>query len=516
MSRTGKTAINTVTGLICTIISSILSFVLQAVFIRLLGLEYAGINSLFTDILSVLNLADLGFSNAILFRLYKSISDRDDRGTEMYLTLYRKICYIVAALVGVAGLCCIPFLRNLVNEAPTFSEPLWTLYVIILATSVANHLVNYKSILLIAKQDRFISTIIQYGCIFLRNGLQIVSIAAFHSIYLYLAISLLTTLIQGFATGLVSKKKYHLSWQSKQKVPREDARSIKKDVGALSVYKLCRTLDATVDTFLISKFVDVATTAIYGSITMLLNALNELLGVFNDGMIASVGDLNASGNKERLSEVFYQSFHFSFLIYGAFTAAFVPFISTFTKWWIGYTLDEFSICLMLLNFLMYGFGMNVATFRNSMGIFQKGWIRPAITALLNLTFSLLLIRKIGLTGTLLGTLIARTLTLVWYDPWLVIRHGMRKSPTKYYLRYVMYLLFVSLTALSLCLLNGILPQMTGLFSLIWHGLLYFLLAVGSVLAFGSLVPEQKKLLHRLFAMKTQILIKFKRGKELDE
>ena len=507
MSRTGKTAINSIVGLGCSVLSSLLSFVLRAQFIRLLGLEYAGINTLFSDILSILNLAELGFNNAILYRLYKSIAGNDKEKTELYLATYRKLCVAVGAFVGIVGLCFIPFLGSFINKTPTFSEPLWSLYVIVLITSVANHCLNYKSILLIAKQDRYIATAVQYLGIFLRNGLQIAVLAIFKNIYLYLLVALFTTILNGLLNGVASNKRYNETWRSDKKLDKAERNSIVKDVGALSIYKLCRTIDATIDTFLISKFVDVTVTAIYGSVTMLLNALNELLGVFNDAMIASIGDLNASHGKNELEKIFYQSFHFTFLIYGICTATLVPFLSEFTNWWIGYTLDAWCIYIMLLNFLMYGFGMNVATFRNAMGIFQKGWIRPAFTAAFNLVFSFILVNRIGLLGTLFGTMIARTLTLVWYDPWLVLHHGMHSSAGKYYIRYVLYLLFVTAAATGAAFICAYLPMAHGLFALLLRGFVSLAVSTGIVIALGFVVPEQKAILARAAQLAKSILRK---------
>lgn len=496
MSRTKKTAMNSIVGLSCTIVSSVLSFVLRAMFIRLLGLEYAGIDSVFADILSILNLADLGFNNAILFRLYKSIAQNNREDTELYLSVYKKICYAVGAFIGIVGLCFIPYLGVFMNKAPSFREPLWSLYIIVLFNSVVSHCVNYKSILIIAKQDRYITTIIQYTCIFLKHGLQIIALAFYKNIYIYLLVPTATTVLSGALNGVISRKRYPETWKSNRSLDKLQRQSIVKDVGALSVYKFCRTIDATIDTFLISKFVDVTVTAIYGSISMLLSALNELLGVFNDAMIASIGDLNASSSKENLEKVFYQAFHLNYLLYGVCTAALVPFLSDFTKWWIGYSLDAKCIYIVLLNFFMYGFGVNVATFRNAMGIFQKGWLRPAMTAIINLICSTVLVLKIGLAGTLLGTLIARTLTLVWFDPWLVLHHGMKKTVRKYYLRYFIYLVSVIITAISLVYLNMLFSQEVDLFILLVRGVVSALAAAIALLLLGSFIPEQRDLIQR--------------------
>lgn len=497
-SRTSKSIANSMVGIVCSLMSSLLGFALQAVFIRLLGLEYSGINSLFTNILSMLNIAELGVSNAILFRLYKQIADKSEEGIALYMATYKRICYVVAAIIGILGVCCIPFLEHLVNEIPQFPESLWSLFVVVLVTSVVQHGMDYKNIYIIAKQDRYILTIVNYATQFACYGLQILVLFVCKNIYLYLSVKLGTTIVKGIWTGYITKHKYGVRWSAKLSLPRAEQKQLAKDVGSLATYKFCRTLDATIDTFVISKFIDVATTAIYGSINMLLNAVNELLGQFNDGMLASIGNLYALGDKKRVSSVFYQAYHFTFLLYGIVTATFVPFLYAFSEWWIGYSLPLPCIYVMLMNFFMYGLGMNVATFRNSMGIFTKGWKRPAITALLNLIFSVLLAQKLGLIGTLYGTLLARTLTLVWYDPFIVIKYGMNEKPWKYYFRYGLYLVFTIVVSGCLMRTRCFLPPMDDFISLLWQGMLLGIEAVFLFLALGCLIPEQKMILKRAF------------------
>ena len=352
MSRTKNTLRNTIVGLACTGISYILSFVLQALFIRLLGLEYSGVNSLFSSILKILNLADLGISNAILFKLYKSIADDDDENTQMYLTAYKKVCYLIGAIVGIAGLCCLPFLGSLVKETPKFKEPLWSLYLVVLSETVISHFINYKSILFIAKQDRYISTIIQYICIFLKHALQILVLVLFKNIYLYLFASLFTVFLSGILNGIFSEKKYHLSWHSKKHLTKQEKKSMFGDVGALAVFKFCRTLNSTVDTFFISKFISVANTAIYGSTTILTSGLSTFIDTLNDGMIASIGDLNASGDKDGVEKTLSSSIHIMYLLYGTCAAVLVPFVKVFMNWWIGYSLSNAALPILVMMFML--------------------------------------------------------------------------------------------------------------------------------------------------------------------
>lgn len=497
MSRTKKSAVNSIVGIACMLFSSLLSFVLQAVFIRLLGLEYSGINGLFTDILKILNLAELGISNAIMFRLYKHIADNDQNEIEKVLSFYRKFSYAVGLIILFVGLLFVPFLHFFVKEVPTFPESLWSLYIIVLATSVLTQFNHYKSVLILAKQDRYIYSIVTYSIIFLKHLLQILVLWLFKSIYLYLLVPLFTAFLSGVVMGAISKRRYSHSFYSKEKLTKEEKNEFTKDAGALSVYKLCRTLDATVGTFLISKFVSVATTAIYASFNMLLTTLTDLLCSFNDAIIASVGDLHASGEKDKVESVFYQSLHFNYLIFGISTSVLAAIISPFVEWWIGHTLSTLSIVFLLMNFYIHALGQNVSTFRNSMGIFRKGWKQPAVTVTLNLIFSLILVNKMGLPGALIGTFIAGLLTRMWYDPYIVCKYGFDKNPFKYYFRYICYFAITAFSAgvnifiaKSLNMFDNIFGlAITGFVCLIFSGLIF--------LGIGFVFNEQKLLLRKI-------------------
>lgn len=500
MSRTKKSAINSTVGIIVAIVNSLLSFVLNAVFIRLLGLEYAGINSLFSSILNLLNIADLGISNAILFRLYKKIANDDQEGICLMLTTYKRICYAVAGIILVAGICCIPFLGDLVKEKPAFPESLWSLFIIVLATSVVSHAFDYTRQMITAKQDQYINTIVNYTFKFLTSGLQILVLFLYKNIYLYLMIALATTIVKYIVYSSISHNKYHVLWNSKEHLSKPERKELVKDTGSLAVYKLCRTLDATIDTFLIAKFIAVATTAIYGSVNIIIAFLEECFGNINDGMLASIGDLHANGEKQGLSKVFYQSMHFTYLVFGIITVTLVPLLSPFVKWWIGYTLTDVCIYVMIMNFFMGIFGNHVAVFRNSIGIFIQGWKRPIFTAILNLVFSLWLVTKIGLLGTLLGTTIARVCTTHWYDPWLVCKHGLSEKPFKYYLHFILYILIISAVSYLMISVNNVLPPMHTLLDIIWHGILCAAIAAIAVFSVGFLFPEQKPLLKRIVGL----------------
>ena len=62
---------------VMNLINIIIGFVAQRIFIQTLGTEYLGINGLFTNILSMLGIVELGLGSAIIYHLYQPIAEQD-------------------------------------------------------------------------------------------------------------------------------------------------------------------------------------------------------------------------------------------------------------------------------------------------------------------------------------------------------------------------------------------------------------------------------------------------------
>ena len=102
-SRTKNTVLNSVFGIIGYVAVIIVSFILRKVLASILGSEYLGLNSLYTNIVSFLSLTELGLSTAIVYFLYKPISDGDENKVKAYLEFYKKAYRIIALIVFIVG-----------------------------------------------------------------------------------------------------------------------------------------------------------------------------------------------------------------------------------------------------------------------------------------------------------------------------------------------------------------------------------------------------------------------------
>ena len=159
MGRTGNSAKNVVTGIGGQIISLVAQFVCRTVFVYTLDKEYLGVNGLFSNILTLLSLTELGFGTALIYSMYKPIAENDKAAICKLMNLYKYIYRIVAVVILGIGLCLTPFLRYLVS-GDTSIENFQLIYVLYLLNTVCGYLLIYKKSIIDAYQKAYILSLI--------------------------------------------------------------------------------------------------------------------------------------------------------------------------------------------------------------------------------------------------------------------------------------------------------------------------------------------------------------------
>ena len=218
---------NTIFGMVGLFCSLIVSFITRSIFIRILGVEYNGVNGLFSNVLQVLNLAELGFATSIAYALYKPLKEHDEQTAAMLMHYFAKIYRIIAIIVAVAGCCCIPFLQYLISE--DISELSFSLtelriyFAIYLANTVCSYLLAYKRTIITADQNNYLITNVDNTCNIVLNILQIVLLYLTRNFYAYLITMVAKTIINNLILHLIAGKRYpYLSKYKKDKIGRAD------------------------------------------------------------------------------------------------------------------------------------------------------------------------------------------------------------------------------------------------------------------------------------------------------
>ena len=93
----------------------IVPFIQRTLMIVYLGMEYAGLGGLFTSILSLLSLAELGVGAAMIYSMYRPIAEDDEKKILKLLNLYKKYYRIIGTVILVIGLAITPLLKFLIK-----------------------------------------------------------------------------------------------------------------------------------------------------------------------------------------------------------------------------------------------------------------------------------------------------------------------------------------------------------------------------------------------------------------
>ena len=189
------------------ILITLLNFASRFIFIKILGEEYLGINGLFSNILTVLSLADLGIGNAITYSMYKPLAEGNKEKISALMNFYRKMYNIIAVAVTVIGLCMLPFLELLVNtEQPV--PHLHIYFILFLADSVVSYLLANRSAILTADQKLYITKAYQLVFQILKSIFQIIVLLITHNFIFYLIVQVLSTFASNVCGAIITKKIY--------------------------------------------------------------------------------------------------------------------------------------------------------------------------------------------------------------------------------------------------------------------------------------------------------------------
>lgn len=436
-SRTKSSLLNISTGLIGQLLTLLVSFGVRTVFIYELGATYLGISGLFGNILSLLSFTELGFGQAIIFALYKPIANNDDEKIGALMALFRKVYRWMFCVVAVLGLSLTPFLDFFVKtpvEIPHFH----LIYILYVASSAVSYLFAYKNSLLFAAQKTYVSTTISYWFIIGIALAQILVLVLTQNFILYLCVQIGGGIIQNATIARKTDKLYpFLKSTRHSKLPKEEISSIVKNVKALIIYKVGTLSLNSTDNIIISKFVGLLQVGFYSNYWLICTSVSGFLSTIFNNITASIGHLNATESDEVKVEMFYRINMATFLFYGVSSICLCTCMTPFILLWVGeeYVLGPATTFIIAFNQYIGGMLFSSYNYRQTMGLFVQGKMRPIISAILNIVLSIIFAIYWGLPGVLWGTAITRLTTNAWFDPYIVFKRGLKRSPWPYFKDY---------------------------------------------------------------------------------
>lgn len=440
-SRTEYSARNTTVAMCARVIAILLGFCTRVVFTHTLSEAYVGINGLFTDILNVLALSELGISTAITYALYKPIAEKDIEKQKSLMQLYKRFYRFVALIVLVAGLCVLPFMDVLIKNEEQV-ENLIFLYLMYLANSVISYLLVYKRTLIEAHQLSYIGVLYQTVFLIIQNVVQMVVLLTTKNFTLFLSVLILCTLLNNLCISKKADRMYPFL-KEKQVKPLADAekQGIYQNIRAMLMHKVGNVVVNNTDNLLLSSMVGIVSVGMYSNYYLVIGSVRQVLNQAFQGITASVGNLGVEESKERVHRIFEAAFFIGQWMFGFATICLFELLTPFVELSFGsnYVFSTTITFILCLNFYFTGMRQATLVFRDSLGLFWYDRYKSLAEAVINLVVSIILGLQFGVAGIFIGTLCSTLLTSFWVEPYMLYKHRLQKPVCTYFVKYGVYL-----------------------------------------------------------------------------
>jgi O-antigen/teichoic acid export membrane protein len=429
----------------------IISFIARIIFIKYLSAEYLGLNGLFTNILTMLSLVELGVGPAMTFSLYKPLAENNTEKVKSLMKLYQKVYCIIGVAVLILGIGFTPFYKFLIDEVPNIPN-LNLIYILFVVNTSVSYFYSYKRSLIICDQKRYIATIYRYSFYFVLNVAQIIALVCTKNYILYLILQIIFTWLENFFVSRKANKMYpYLKDKEYKPLEKEEKDNIKKNVGAMVCHKIGGMVVNSTDNIIMSRTVGLLAVGIYSNYYLVINALETIIMQVFNAIVASVGNLNATEDKSKIKNIFDKIFFINFWIFSFCSICLLVLFNDFIYLWVGKDyLFSFSIVIILcICFYLKGMRRTVLTFRDATGSFYYDRHKPLVEAVINLVVSILLAKKYGVAGIFIGTIISTVTTSLWVEPYVLYKHIFNMNVKDYFKRLTKY----TLIGLVVCLIT---------------------------------------------------------------
>lgn len=439
-SRSKNAVLNIAFGYLAQVGILVLSFIGRRIFLNFLSVDYLGINGLYSNILTVLSLAELGLDTAVLYSLYKPVADNDIPLINSLLKYFRKIYTVLALSIFAVGLAVIPFLKFIVKSNLN-STDLVIFYLLFLVNTVASYFVAHKVAFLSACQEQRIQKLVMLSSNLILQVLHIIVLLIWKNYYVYVSATVVTTIINNLILNAICNK-IHPHLKDKTNPVSFEKGPIRSRIYSTFVYKIGGVAINNTDNILISMLVSTTAVGFYSNYYTLISAIQGFIAIISTSLISGIGNLGAGGDKKRQYEIFSMALLFYHFVAALGLVGFSLLFNDVITIWLGskYLLDSKTVSIIAFNFYITNAITPIWMYREANGLFEQVRYLMLIRAAINIVLSVILGKICGTFGILLATAISLIVTSFWYEPGILFKNIFEMPVINYWTKQVKYFL----------------------------------------------------------------------------
>lgn len=441
VSRTRRTIQNSRMSFMLFLFQIIVGFYSRKVFLDYLGAEVLGVNTTLGNILSFLNLSELGIGIAMATSLYKPIQLHDKDAICEILTVQG---YLYKRIAGILCVLSIPILLAIPWMFPSTSCSIlyvYIAYLVFLSGSLFSYLWNYRQILIGADQKNFKILPWTHGVRYIKIFSQLFFLLVVNwGIWGWIFWEFVADILLVVVINKVVRQEY--PWLHKVDTSTSILLTKYKvliiKTKQIFIHKLGLFVLEQTSPLVIYALVSLSMVTYYGNYMLLIGYTTTFLNVIFEGMGASIGNLVAENHKSHTLYVFWELFTSRFWISALACFGLYLFVSPFIIFWIGkeYLLSDMTLILMLITMFFRLTRSVTDSFNHAYQLFGDVWA-PVVEGIINLGCSFWLGSIWGLNGILIGVALSILITGLFWKPYYLFSRGL-KTPTRlFYYHYIL-------------------------------------------------------------------------------
>ena len=462
IERTKNSIRNTAFGVLNRCINLLFPFAIRTIMIQKLGTEYLGLNSLFTSIIQVLNLTELGVGSALVYSMYKPVAEDNYPALKGLLQLYQKVYRWIGLIILAAGLGLIPLLPRLVDTAQLEGTgiDLYALFLIYLINTVISYsfFAYRKSLLMAYQRQDWISNIdslVRFGM----YVLQILVLVLCPNYYLYIILMPLFTIVDNVCVAVLTGTHYRNILKASGESPVA-VRDLFSQVKYIVGHKIGGVIIQSADSIVISAFLNLAILTIYSNYFYVVSALVGIINVGYNAILAGVGNSVITRPPDQNYRLFQELSFVVFYIVAFCSACLLALFQPFMELWMGsqQTFPMGTVVLFVVYFYTWQVRIIGLNFKDAAGMWGNDFFKPYVGVVVNLILNVVLVQKLGVNGVLLATIVVMVCVYYPWETWVLHRDLFREKPWRYVWQSVKNLLIAGSGAVATTCVVGWIPM----------------------------------------------------------
>lgn len=455
IERTKNASRNVVFGIALKAYQILFPFIMRTAMIRLMGVEYLGLSSLFTSILNVLNLAELGVGSAMVYSMYKPIAEDDRVKICALMRLYKLYYRIIGFVIAGIGLALLPFLPKLVHADLPPDIDLTILYLFYLSATVLSYwLFAYRNALFHAHQRDDVVSKIKIIVDTFKYATQLLVLYLFKNYYAYIIVVLLSQILANITTAIISGRMFP-DYKAHGDLDLAEKKEISKRIRDLFTAKLGTVLSTSVDDMVISAFIGLSMLAIYQNYHYIMKAVMGFVLIIFSSCTAGIGNSIVTESADKNYNDFLKLSFLTMWICVVFISCFACMYQPFMALWVGkdLVLPDLMVLLMCAYFFLYVIQHLSCVYKDAAGIWHQDRFRPLIAGIVNLALNISLVHVWGVYAIVLSTIISYLLIAM---PWVIknlFELVFSRAPWEYIIEMIKGALIAAVSG-SLCYIIG--------------------------------------------------------------